>query len=54
MCVSKTEREEGGRGGGEEEEGDLYGVKSTVTGREREEGKIYTLQGEKTWDRARE
>lgn len=60
--MSKREREGGGGGGGgEEEDGDLYGAKSAVTGRERgrwrgreEEGKIYTLQGEKTWDRARE
>lgn len=52
--MSKRKREGGGGGRGEEEDGDLYGAKSAVTGREREGGKIYTLQGEKTWDRARE
>lgn len=34
--MSKREREGGGGGGGEED-GDLYGAKSAVTGRERGE-----------------
>lgn len=57
--MSKREQEGGGGGGGgeEEEDGDLYGAKSAVTGREGKSGgwgEIYTLQGGKTWDRARE
>ena len=51
--MSKRKRE-GGGGGGEEGYGDLYGAKCAVTGSEREGGTIYTLQGKKTWDRARE
>ena len=50
--MSKRKREGGGEGGGGG--GDLYGAKCAVTGSEREGGKIYTLQGKKTWDRARE
>lgn len=40
--MSKREREGGGGSGGEEEGGDLYGAKSTVTGRGRERGERFT------------
>lgn len=45
--MSKREREGGGGGGGVEEDGDLCGAKSIVTGRERERGKDLHTSGGK-------
>lgn len=45
--MSKREREGGGWEGGGEEDGDLYGAKSAVTGRERERGKDLHTSGGK-------